>query len=129
MQALQAQAAPTAAPVRTEITGLLQRLEASGCQFNRNGDWHVGAEARGHLLRKLDYLEDRRGASPLRSAEQFIELAASRSSMSGKPYLVRCAGAAPVPSQDWLNAQLRLLRQPPATPAVPPPAAPTSAAR
>ena len=52
-----AQAAPLSAPARTEVDALLARLQASGCQFNRNGSWYSGADAKSHLLRKLEYLE------------------------------------------------------------------------
>jgi len=100
-------AAQLSAASRAEIDLLLSRLEVSGCEFNRNGAWHTGADARAHLLRKLKYLEDR---DAVHSAEQFIALAASASSMSGQPYLVRCAGAAPVPSREWLQSQLRSAR-------------------
>ncbi len=100
-------AAPLSPTARTEIDGLLSRLEASACEFNRNGSWYPAPEAKSHLLRKLNYLEDR-GA--VQSAEQFIELAASTSSMSGQPYLVRCANGAPVPSRSWLLSQLQALR-------------------
>ncbi len=102
------QAAPTQPAVRAEIQGLLQRLQDSGCEFNRNGSWYSGAEARAHLLKKLDYLESH-DASPKRS-EDFIQQAASTSSMSGKPHLVRCAAAAPVESRTWLNQELVKLR-------------------
>lgn len=102
------QAAPTAPAVRTEIQGLLQRLQDSGCEFNRNGSWYSGAEARGHLLKKLDYLESHDSAP--RRSEDFIQQAASTSSMSGKPYLVRCAAAAPVESRAWLTQELQKLR-------------------
>jgi len=61
---------------------LLRRLEASGCEFNRNGNWYPAAEAESHLLRKLNYLQDR---DMVQTTEQFIELAASSSSMSGQP--------------------------------------------
>ncbi|HEV8690291.1 MAG TPA: DUF5329 domain-containing protein [Ideonella sp.] len=101
-------AASTPAPVRAEIDALLARLQASGCEFNRNGSWHDGSEAKGHLLRKLDYLE---GEKTLQSTEQFIELAASTSSMSGKPYQVQCGGAASVPSQQWLMRELQAVRK------------------
>jgi hypothetical protein len=102
-------AAPLAPAARTEIDGLMSRLEASGCEFQRNGSWHTAAEARLHLLRKLKYLEDR-GA--VKSAEQFIELAASSSSLSGEPYLVRCANSAPVESRAWMLSQLQAIRSP-----------------
>jgi len=98
---------PTPAPVRAEIDAMLNRLEASGCQFQRNGSWHDGARARSHLLDKLAYIEKR---GTVQSAEQFIELAASRSSLSGRPYQVRCGGLAPVESRQWLSEQLTAVR-------------------
>jgi len=39
-----------------------------------------------------------------------MERGAATSSMSGKPYLVRCAGKAPVESAQWLKAELRAAR-------------------
>ena len=102
-----AHAAPTPPAVRTEILSLLQRLQDSGCEFNRNGSWYSGAEARGHLLKKLDYLESHDAS--LKRSEDFIQQAAS-SSMSGKPYLVRCAASAPVESRAWLTQELTKLR-------------------
>ncbi|MDH0867933.1 DUF5329 domain-containing protein [Mitsuaria sp. GD03876] len=98
---------PLPAPAKAEVTALLARLEASGCEFSRNGSWHSGAEARTHLARKLEYLENK---NLVKTAEQFIERGASQSSMSGKPYLVRCGGAAPVESKTWLTRELAALR-------------------
>ncbi len=100
-------AAPLPLSARGEIDGLLSRLAASDCQFKRNGSWHSAAEAQSHLRRKLDYLMDRGAVA---SAEQFIERAASRSSMSGQAYQVRCGSHAPVASAAWLRAQLQDLR-------------------
>lgn len=65
-----ANAAPLPATARAEVDALLTRLQSSGCQFNRNGSWHAGAEARAHLLKKLDYLERK---NLVQTAEQFIE--------------------------------------------------------
>ncbi|MCY4745736.1 DUF5329 domain-containing protein [Pelomonas sp. UHG3] len=102
-----ASAAPLPAVARAEIDALLARLQASGCEFNRNGSWHAGAEARAHLLKKLDVMA---GRGLVASAEQFIERGATSSSMSGQPYRVRCAGQAPVDSAPWLKAELQALR-------------------
>jgi hypothetical protein len=102
-----ATAAPLPPPARAEVDRLMSKLEASGCDFYRNGSWHTGAEAKAHLLRKLSYLEDK---NLVQTTEQFIELAASTSSISGQPYLVRCRDAPPVQSGAWLQAELRLLR-------------------
>jgi len=100
-------AAPLPPSARAEVDALLTRLQSSGCEFNRNGSWYGGADAKAHLLKKLDYLE---GKDMVQTAEQFIERGASASSMSGKPYLVRCAGKAPVESAQWLKAELQAVR-------------------
>lgn len=93
--------------VRVEIDGLLARLETSGCEFQRNGTWHNGVEVKAHLRAKLSYLEER---GMVASTEQFVERGATASSMTGKPYLVRCANSESVPSATWLLLQLQLLR-------------------
>jgi hypothetical protein len=102
-----AHASPTAAPVRAEIDALMNKLQTSGCQFNRNGSWYTGAEAKDHLLKKLSYFEDH---GDVKSTEQFIELAATKSSMSGKAYQVKCGAEPAVESQRWLTTQLAALR-------------------
>jgi hypothetical protein len=78
--AIAATAAPLSPVARAEIDGLLVRLVASGCEFNRNGVWYTAAEAKSHLSQKLKYFEDR---GMVQTTEQFIEMAASSSSMSG----------------------------------------------
>ena len=100
---------PTAVLVRAEIDALLTKLQTSGCQFNRNGSWYSGSEAKDHLLRKLEYFE---GKSGVKSTEQFIELAASKSSSSGKLYQVKCGSEASLESQLWLTRELTALRAP-----------------
>jgi len=94
--------APTMATTR-EIDLLFSVLEKSNCQFYRNGSWYSAQKASAHLRRKYDYLlkHDR-----VTSTESFIELAASRSSMSRKPYLVKCGSAAPIESKDWFSRKL-----------------------
>jgi hypothetical protein len=102
-----AAAAPLPPAARAEIDGLLARLEGSGCEFYRNGSRHTAAETTPHLLGKLKYLEDR-GA--VQTAEQFIDLAASRSSVTGQAYLIKCGTAAPMESGAWLRSQLKAMR-------------------
>ena len=79
---------------------MLSFVEDSGCTFIRNGSEYPAAEARAHLQKKLDYLERK---DLVASSEDFIERAATQSSLSGKPYH----------SADWLNQELRRLRQAP----------------
>ncbi len=84
----------------------MDALSASGCQFQRNGSWYDAQEARAHLQRKYDYLLKK---DKVDTAEQFIQRAASQSSMSGRAYRVQCAGK----EQDaagWFTRQLQDLR-------------------
>lgn len=102
-----AQPAPVGARTQAEIGHLIDYISRSGCRFNRNGDWADTAAARGHVAMKYEYLRDR---GLIGSAEDFIDRAASRSSLSGKDYLVQCPGAAAVPSGAWLRSELEHYR-------------------
>lgn len=99
-------AAPEAR-AQAEIAHLLDYVATPGCQFNRNGSWHEGAEARSHLRKKYDYLVKRKLVT---TAESFIERAATESSMSGKDYLVRCGTGKPVASAAYLKGELSRYR-------------------
>jgi hypothetical protein len=107
---LPASAAPSV-KAKAEIAGLMDTLSGSGCRFQRNGSWHDAIEARAHLQRKYDYLLKK---DKVDTAEQFIERAASRSSLSGRAYRVECGGS----EQDasiWFGRQLQRLRDSGAT--------------
>ena len=108
-------AAPLSPAAHVEIDMLMTRLETSGCQVNRNGTWYPAAETRSHLETKLHYLENR-GA--VENAEQFIERAASASSMSGQPYLIKCGDDPPMESRAWFSRELQAIRA--SAPANPP---------
>ena len=90
-----------------EISKLMDALADSDCQFQRNGRWYGAAEARTQLQRKYDYLRQK---NLVASSEQFIAHAASESSMSGKPYRVRCPGQPDQLSASWFHQQLQRLR-------------------
>lgn len=100
-------AAPLAPATQTEIDALMAKLESSGCEVNRNGTWHASSDAKPHLLRKLQYFEEK---GTVQTTEQFIELVASRSSTTGQPYLVKCGNGAPVQSGEWFSSQLKTMR-------------------
>lgn len=99
--------APTPAPVRAEINVLLARMQSSGCKFYRNGQWFNAARAKRHLLSKLENAEE---VTTLDSTEEFIARVATKSSASGRPYQLRCAGAAATPSAEWLTSELAAIR-------------------
>ena len=84
----------------------MEALAASGCRFQRNGNWYDASEARAHLQRKYDYLLKN---DKVDTTEQFIDRAASRSSMSGRAYRVKCGGREQDASA-WFELQLKRLR-------------------
>jgi hypothetical protein len=88
-----------------EIEHLLGFIEQSGCHFIRNGKTYSAAQARQHIGKKYTYLKKR-----IKTTEQFIAYAASKSSITGEPYSVSCAGEA-MSSKAWLEAELRKYRQ------------------
>jgi hypothetical protein len=113
MLGLLATAAAGAAPatsVQTEVNFLLGFIEGSGCDFQRNGTWHNAVAAQVHLRDKYRYLAAR---DLIDSTEQFIERAATQSSLSGQPYQVRCRGGPTITSKQWLSDELTHLRAQP----------------
>jgi len=109
LPAMQPNTAWGATPVAAdaEVRYLLDAVVASGCRFFRNGSWYAAAMARDHLLGKYSRLS---AAGRIGSAEDFIELAATRSSLSGQAYAVQCAAAAPQASGGWFHRELLLHR-------------------
>ena len=89
----------------TEIQHLLDFISESGCRFQRNGSEYSAADAREHIEMKYDYVRKK-----INSAEDFITYAASRSSLSGRLYMVNCGGGWQS-SQDWLLDELRRFRE------------------
>ena len=89
-----------------EVEYLLEFVEQSGCDFERNGSVHDSADAADHL--RLKY---RRGGKYVNNADQFIDRLASESSWTGKKYTVTCDGVTE-PSGEWLHRALEEHREP-----------------
>lgn len=102
-----AYAAPPTRPVEAEVDALLAGIEVSECLFNRNGTWHDSKATAAHLRDKYDYFVAR---GLIVTTEDFIDRAATQSSLSGQPYEVKCGDAAAVPSSRWLRDKLAHLR-------------------
>lgn len=94
-----------AEPVDAEIEVLIQAVASSGCEFERNGDRHEAAAAADHL--RLKY---RRGKRYATSAEKFIDRLASKSSFTGRQYLMLCPGEDEQTANAWLHAALNAHR-------------------
>lgn len=89
----------------SEIDHLLQYIETSNCTFIRNGEIHNSQDAVEHIRKKYAYAKRR-----IKSAEDFIRYAATKSSMSGKPYQVICNGTE-MPTAEWLTDELSRFRK------------------
>jgi hypothetical protein len=103
-----AAAATPAVQADHEIQALIDALPASDCRFQRNGRWYDGAAAADHLRRKYAWLRQR---GMVDDSAGFIALAASRSSVSGRPYRVACPGQPERDAADWFGRQLARQRR------------------
>lgn len=92
---------------QSEVSFLLGYMEGSGCAFFRNGSWHDAKAAQQHLRDKFNYLV---ASDDIHSAEDFIDKAATKSSLSGIDYQVKCGVQDAMPSSKWLNLELQQLR-------------------
>jgi hypothetical protein len=97
-----ARAAPPAIAA-DEVNYLLGFIDRSGCKFYRNGSWYDAHRAQSHLRGKYNYLAAR---DRIKSAEDFVEQAATRSSVSGQEYQIQCEAGPAIPSNRWLRTAL-----------------------
>ena len=88
----------------TEIQHLIDFIGGSGCTFVRNGEESNATAAKSHIAQKYDYA--RRW---IRTADELIEHVATRSSITGEPYRVVCAGHEEL-SAVWLRRELNRFR-------------------
>jgi hypothetical protein len=103
---LVAQATPSAAEERL-IDSLIQRVSKMDAMvFMRNGNEYNAADAAKHMQAKYDYFK-----KELVTAEDFIDRCASRSEMTGQPYKVKLTNGAVRDANEFLNSELRALRQ------------------
>lgn len=100
-------AAPSAAEAQ-KIEHLIRSVEQlENAKFVRNGTGYDAGKAADHLRLKL-----REAGSRVASAEDFIRLCGSRSSVSGKPYQILFNDGTRVTSEAFLRARLRELDAP-----------------
>ncbi len=115
--AVPGQGAEPVPPARTGQAGDLtedqkiQRLIGSveslkDAKFRRNGSDYDPKEAADHLRRKLKAAGDK-----VKTAEQFIDGLASKSSVSGEAYEIRYPDGRVVKTADFLKAELKKLEE------------------
>ena len=75
--------------------------------FIRNGKEYDGDAAAKHMRDKLDYAGDK-----IKTATDFIDQIASKSSVSGKPYLIKFKDGTEQTAGDFLKARLDEIEHP-----------------
>jgi len=80
---------------------LINHVSGSGLIFIRNADRYTSVEAAEHMGNKYRHFRE-----DIKTAEDFIERCASRSLLSGKPYLVINEQGEQVRTSEWLEAAL-----------------------
>ena len=88
-----------------EIQHLMAYIAGAECRFIRNGKEYSPEAARKHIQKKYEYARSR-----IKTTEDFIQGVASKSSISGKLYKVRCNDGIML-CADWLGVELQRLRQ------------------
>jgi hypothetical protein len=83
------------------IRYLLDFVSKSDCTFIRNGVPHTGKEAANHFRSKYEHFE-----SEIKTPEDFIQMSATKSMITGKPYLVKTTEGTVIPCADWLGKVL-----------------------
>ena len=94
------------AQTKAEIDELITFVRTSDVRFIRNGSEYSAAEGADHLRVKLGRAGDR-----VKTTDDFINGIASKSYLSGQPYLVKFADGRTQPTGDWLRAHLAETRK------------------
>lgn len=85
-----------------KIHYLIEVVKTSGHIFIRNGTEYNSDEAARHLEKKWGRVKDK-----ITTADDFITYIASKSSMSGEPYLIKLKDGKIVASESWLKERLK----------------------
>ena len=96
-------------PEKKKIEFLISSIEnVREAKFIRNGVEYSAADAAKHLRMKLE-----KAGGRVKTADDFIRLCASRSYITGAPYLIKLPDGKTVTSENFLRAKLReyLLRK------------------
>ena len=105
LSSIQSASADVPSEQKPEAEHLLEFVRQSDCIMVRNGTEHSGEDAVSHIQKKYDYFKD-----DITTTEEFIEYSATKSTMSGKYYTIRCSGQEEMPTQDWLLEELAAFR-------------------
>jgi hypothetical protein len=87
------------------IKFLLDYVAKSDATFIRNGQKHTPQEAANHIKAKYEHFKNE-----IKTPDDFIRLSASKSLLTGKPYLVRTPDGKEMRLDVWLTEALKQYR-------------------
>ena len=93
--------APAAESIEQTVAFLLHRIETTDVTLIRDGQAHTPQEAVAHVRAKY-----RTFKAQIKTPEDFIRLAATKSLLTGQPYLVRTRDGKEMPLNTWLSNAL-----------------------
>jgi hypothetical protein len=86
---------------KKKIEFLISSVEnLEGAKFIRNGTEYDGKKAAEHLRMKLQH-------ALVQTADDFIRLCASKSSVTGKPYMIRFSDGKTIKSEEYFRDKLK----------------------
>ncbi|MCK5728749.1 MAG: DUF5329 family protein [Methylococcales bacterium] len=88
-----------------EIQHLFAFIKDSSCEMNRNGTLHKSADAAEHIQKKYEYFKKK-----IHNTADFIQLSATKSTVSGRFYTVTCGDNPPLKAKEWLLGELKKFR-------------------
>lgn len=91
--------------IESAIQYLLKHVADSGLTFIRNSERHASFDAAEHMNSKYEYFRGK-----IKTPEDFIARCASKSLMSGKPYLVVLEHGEEMRTDAWLLRALMVYR-------------------
>jgi hypothetical protein len=87
---------------KKKIEFLISSVEnLKGAKFIRNGSEYDGKKAAEHLRMKLQ------NTLVVQTADDFIRLCASKSSITGKPYMIRLSDGRTIKSEEYFREKLK----------------------
>jgi hypothetical protein len=89
----------------TTVQYLITYVKDSDVTFERNSGRYTAREAAEHINNKYRHFKD-----DIDTPEKFIELCATGSLVTGRPYFIITRQGEQLPSGEWLNAELSVYR-------------------
>ena len=90
---------------KAEIKFLIDHVKNSSFIFIRNGKEHSAEDAYNHMMKKYKFFKDE-----IDTADKFIELTLTKSTMTGEHYKIKLPDSKVVLSQDYFLEKLKSFR-------------------